>query len=682
MIRVHEWLLRKASRLRKRPNLDEALFFGRQTAYALYRLRFLAIRSALRTIVHVLEVMLFALVVWPEFLPYFLVLRSGMAMFSGLYWGWLEKMREQVRESWRARQMTHVRSTIDRWLKLAGLTVVLQFIAMFAVLRFYPTPFSSFSILDAYIIACFIRLGLDTLSRTYHAGVYAIRRIYRPLSSLIAVELVEVAALLALIPWLGPWSFAPVLLLGGLVRAAFTFYFTARAYRQARIPCFRLKLFIRRALPSLSSLWSAAKWSAANFNLQLDAWLIVALVATDSADRSRLFVATLFHLFRPLIGSVASWARVFYFDFKRLETSSLSFLRERFERFLRRVAWAAALIVSALLLVAAPLVVGADLSWDLVAMLIPFLLLRSRLALVQVAAFSYGLYRHLFRLGLGVTAGLLLASLPGVDVRVTILLVSAALLATLLWVPKARHSRTTSAQSGRALGFYHWLAELNRVKEPVHVWIGRVNRRLTPCGRAVRELALRLPHARFTRFGRDTILWYESAPNVARDYRTQLLVSAAGVLRDLTSGKIAENGATALQKAIAELDQSDTLSRIFSGSFLKAAELVSQFSRNFPDGLMIDARSGAGSMRSIRPSNLYKRAFTRSVLQELRQQTQGGRKTKRVTAPIDISVFCPSGETRLIFAIPLAIAAQQRNDWRLLVQNASARTTLIESGPD
>ncbi len=676
---VRQWLTRRVRRSRSRPNLDEALLFGRQRAYAWYRLRFLVIRSGLRTVLHVLEILLFALVVWPEFLPYFLVLRSGTAVFSGLYWGWLEQMRAETRQQWQKGDSAGVRMVIDRWLKLALVVVALQLLAMGGYLKWFPSPFTSFSILDAYIIACFVRLGLDTLARTFHAGIFAVRRVYRPLFSLLAGDLADVMAVLLLIQWLGPWSFAPALIVGGVVRNAFALYYTRRAYQRTRVPALRWRLFLRHSLPRFESLLPAFKHAAANFTLQLDAWLIMALVAADSGNRGHMFAATLFHLFRPLFGAGAVWARVFYFDFKRLQTGSFDLLRERFERFMRSLAWIASAAIGALLIVIAPLLLGPRLRWEVLALLLPFISARSLLALYQVQAFSYERYGHLLLIGLGAAALLLSVSFLPTDLPVTLALLGIGLFAIVLLVRAPRHAHPPDRAQGTLRGFAAWLTELAAARGPVRVWIAQCERRLMPAGRVGRALVSGFPEARFTRFGRNRLLWYAPAAIDTDLFVNRLIVQSAGCLSALWTGPVGANGVTAWREAAARLPAGDPLRALGSGLAVDPSRLLARFQQQFPEGTAIGSGSPTSLIDlSVRRSQ-HDRRLRRCIVRELRRLAAGGgggRTRAAADDPLDITVFCPQGEPRLIFCLPRTIEADARTEWRRFVEQATASASL------
>ncbi|MDD9941262.1 MAG: hypothetical protein OXU20_09510, partial [Myxococcales bacterium] len=386
-----EQLRRKIARMGRRaralPRLDEALLTTRRFAYARYRLRYLALRIPLRTALHAMEVLLFARAVWPEYLPYFLLLRSGGAMVNGLVWGALEALRTDVRSALRRRRVGSARALIERFL---GASLWLQLslaLGLFAYLRWAPTPFSTFSILDAYAIALFLRVGLDVFARVYHAGIYARSRVYRPLWSLLLSDAVDVVLVLALLPWLGPWAFAPALLAGGACKNGLVLWFCRRTYRQTPMLAPRWRSAFRPTGLGGDQLSRVGRFAVANLGGQLDAWIVAALSATASLDRGGLALAALVHMLRPALAAGAGWSRLFYFDFKRLDHDAAGLLRHRFDRMLEQVAWGGGALLSVLIAGLGALVPGLQVPMFLLPWLAAFVIARSLFGLRQLQAF-------------------------------------------------------------------------------------------------------------------------------------------------------------------------------------------------------------------------------------------------------------------------------------------------------
>src|SRR5690606_10314703 len=95
--------------------------------------------------------------------------------------------------------------------------------------------YASFSVFDAFAIACALRVSVEALARTFHSMLYAVQRVRRPLSSLLLPDAIEPVGLLVLFPTWGLWSFSMVALLGGVIRAYLTCAWTRRTLEGTRL---------------------------------------------------------------------------------------------------------------------------------------------------------------------------------------------------------------------------------------------------------------------------------------------------------------------------------------------------------------------------------------------------------------------------------------------------------------
>ena len=233
------WFSRQAARARRVVYLEDALLGGRFAGYAWHRLRFFLARYILSLVLHTVQVILLY-----KFFPLrqfqsLLLVQAAAALVSGFWWGSLEAMRARVRTLQRERQSHHLPQEIACWLnlslRLAAVVVLglaLRFLAPMALGR----KGWSFGPADLYLAAILLRLALDLVARTYHSGVYALRRVFRPLPSILATELLGFGAVLAFWPWLRVWSLPLAFLVSTLAGQALLYRFTSRAYSQLGLP--------------------------------------------------------------------------------------------------------------------------------------------------------------------------------------------------------------------------------------------------------------------------------------------------------------------------------------------------------------------------------------------------------------------------------------------------------------
>ena len=97
-------------------------------------------------------------------------------------------------------------NSIGRWLSLALQLTLLMGVVTTAWLFIDVAYEGVFKPAALYVFAIGLRLSIQFFTRAYHSGIYAIRRIYRPLPAILGVEVVGIAVTLPLVPFLGAWA--------------------------------------------------------------------------------------------------------------------------------------------------------------------------------------------------------------------------------------------------------------------------------------------------------------------------------------------------------------------------------------------------------------------------------------------------------------------------------------------
>ncbi|HLB43766.1 MAG TPA: hypothetical protein VJK49_00150, partial [Candidatus Limnocylindrales bacterium] len=461
------WIDRQVRRERAVVRLEDALLGNRFARYFVYRLRFFVVRTVVSTFIHALKiVLLLGAFARSEFVA-IVVLQSALALSGDFWWGALEEMRGRVRGFQRRAARHLIPRQIAAWLTLsAGLALVgLSGAGGYVA---YRVVAGGLGPADAFAAALVIGISLDLVARTYHSGAYAMRRVYRPLPSLLALDVVSVGVLLALWPFIGLWAFPVAELLSVLTVVAISIYFTTRTYRTLALPTLGTLLragslrHLRRSIPEPAALRASLAPGVAYGLVGLEGLIVVAGVfgATTASGQALI---TLLAALAPVNRASFEWARLLYFDLKRMDLPLLAGLRARFDHAALALAVAVALLTWAVSAVVGVWVV-ADVTALLVGGLLALFVARSLLAAVQMQAFTRLAYARLTAVGvLGVAAVISAFVLfPGAESR---LLAVAAVLglsfALLLVLPPG------PAPTDGVVPLSDWLRRLRAVRGPV-----------------------------------------------------------------------------------------------------------------------------------------------------------------------------------------------------------------------
>jgi hypothetical protein len=653
---------RERRRADRRLALPVALLSSRGLFYLFRRALVLLSRVPLRTALHVAEVVVLSDVLELGMVGRLLAIRSLVAAAGAFHWGALEPLRQVVRREVRSGHPAAAELETARYLRLAIDFCIVELCVLVAWLEFGPRPFHSFSILDAYAIGCGLRLMTETITRTYHAGVFAVRRVRRPLGTFLAVDLADAGTALVLFPWLGFWGFAVAQVVGGAVESALTFVYARRAYQGLPFPAPTLRRVLsEKAGASLSLVGRMIVPGIGNLVSQVDALLITALAlgASDGA----LGLATGLHVLRPVLGLGTGWARLFYFDLTRLDGGVRRLFRRRFERLLLLAApyfalasIGAAALLGALLSGSAPLPVMLGFT--------PFIVVRSLFAAGQIQAFTRGAYASLV---VG-SAVVLLAVwvVPNVHGSGVLLLfeATAALAVAALVFHLGRGSPPDADEPEpivAPLAPFEFLARVEDSPLGVHVlWLNpRAGARATSIARGISTLA---GVAFVTRFARQLVLCAsEEGPSLL----PRLVEASGGALEAAVWLPREPNG----RRALAEL-----LERELGGPGADAPDAASGtalpelFAREFAGGSLLTASRGAVPRGEATPRELAR------TLRELGAAALGFKPARR--RGLRAAVYAPRGEAALLFVAPRAASAERFAAFERLVYWRSVRATL------
>jgi hypothetical protein len=463
MSELDRWLRRQAEREGRIVLLEEGLLGDRLWRYSWYRLRWFFLRYLFESITHAVTVLfLFRGLEWDNFLLV-VVAAAATSLAVSFWWGALEGLRAQVRDLHRSGRPHRIAGTIGAWLALS-LALSAVVVAAAAGWLVWQALTGGIGAADAFVAALLVRLAVELPIRTYHSGVYALRRVYKPLAASLAPELAGLAAVLVLWPLAGVWGLVVAALLNTGLLAALNLEYVGRVYHFLGLSPWRELRFAR--LPARESLAAGCSHAV----MALDALAVLALLYGSQTDSEALLVL---FLSMPTIRAGAEWARLLYFDLKRLELRLFTNLRRRFERHTLALAWLLGVLFWSIAAGIAAIYYREDIGGIALALL-AFFLARSLLARAQVQAFAVGSYAAVLGTGAVCVAGLAAVG-PVAEGEAERLAAVAAVtgicalaLSRLTGIARAR------GEPGTALLTLEWLRRLGHEREAVRVGSARV----------------------------------------------------------------------------------------------------------------------------------------------------------------------------------------------------------------
>jgi hypothetical protein len=666
MTGLDRWMRRQAEREGRAVYLEEVLLSGRFSTYAFYRLRFFLLRYVAESVLHgakfailfiAFEGWLFAAVV---------LAGAGAGLISSFWWGALEVMRARVRHLARSGRQRRIPEEIGSFFWLAGFLAAASLLGAAAWIAFSLLwQEQTLRVFHLYVGAVALRLALDLCTLTFHSGAYAIRRIYRPLPALLAVEGVGLMAMVGAWPLVGSWSIPVATAVSAVVSAALTIHYTARLYRF--LLWLPLRLSLRSSLGRIRRIaWGEFLSAGASYAvMRLDAFLVLALF-TAGADGDRpgdLFV--LFYVLSPTVRAGFDWAQLFYFDLKRLETARFENLRVRYERFLERLALGLGLGFGAVAWGIGFLV----LFWNVGLagpLLVPFFLSRSALAFAQIRAFSTRRYLLLLSSGGVLLAGLFAIGALVEQGWVKLLALTAVTTIVLLSIRKTRDRRSGDEAPAQVLAPLDWVRALTHERGPLRIREGRLSARpartadptrppsenetLWALNRAASRIGRRIGRGgAVTALGPDRIAWFERGAGEGRVGTEWLFAMGGGMWKSVEA------------PTPAELLRGWTSGEASSGeeALLQSFQALCPGGRIFaPDGPLprwLDDFSSR-DRRSVLADAEY-------FADRLRPRTNRG--------PFEITALCAEGELKLVFLAPRRGSPRRRARFVSLVRAAN-----------
>lgn len=680
MNELDRWFRRQAAREARIVVLEEALLGGRLWRYAWYRLRYFLATYLVESAAHaVLVLLLFEELGWDNFVLV-LVAVAGTTLASHFWWGALEAMRAQVRDLHRAGKPHRIASAIAGWMTLAAIPAALLVVAMVGWLVWHAAG-PGLGATEAFVATLLLRLALDLPTRCYHSGIYALRRVYKPLSAALAPELLGLVTMLALYPVAGIWALVVASLLVTVVLTALSWQYTSRVYHFLGFkPLAAMGMGeLRRSVRGAGREFLAAGLSHAV--MALDALVVLALLYGAQTDSEALVVL---FLTMPTIRAGADWARLLYFDLKRLELRLFTNLRRRFERYTGQLAWLLGAFFWAVAAAITTAFYGHGVG-DLYLALLAFFLARSVLARVQIQGFADRAYAALIGTGVAMLAGIGAVGLlaDGESERLAavavVTVVCAVALGRLTGLDRAR------GEPGTALLTLEWLGRLGGVRDPVRVGSARLVAahgpdRLDARSREERDrwrlsqlaerLARRLGRVGAAAWiGPDRVVWFEP-PGERRITSRWLQRASGGLVSEVVSRECPDGEQALLEAARAEMFGPSSRHLLTPIVPVDEAEARRTFAELVPDGFVyspdepVPEELAALSGSELRAILFDAAAFARDLA------------VAKPRSGYDVTPLSSGGELKLIFVADPHAGRRRRARWRQRVTALNVRASI------
>ncbi len=689
------WFARQARREKRVILLEDALLSNRFWSYAFYRLRYFLLRYLAGACVHGIKFLLLFHIFSRQTFIALLLAHAGVSFLSSFWWGVLETMRARVRLLYRSGKPHLIAGEVSRWLTLSILLCILTLIGaagwIFWILFYARQAFTPGHL---YGLAILFGFALQTVVRTFHSGVYAIRRIYRPVWTILAVEFVGLAAVFALWPALGLWSFPFSAILSSMTIAGLTIHYTLRLYRFFDFVPLKIFDLAKFRLSSYGPSREAAAAGLAYALMKMDSVLVLALFGGQGSAGNAVELFVLFFIISPTIEVGFDWAQLFYFDLKRLELGLFKNLRRRYEQAVGRLAWFVGALSWLLGCLTGTLIYQRSLG-ELYWLLAPFFVSRSLLASLQIQAFSDRRYGELLKSAFVWLAGLLAVSVVFEGEREKVAVLSAVTFFAFVLLRRRQGPIWASSADPEPVGLGEWLAEVSAVTEPVRIRSlqlspapdtlgdGRIRDRDRAerwIQRQVAEGIARRLHGAgaVAAVGPRGIAWYERADTRVRIQDAWLISIGGGLVNLVADTGVRNSGALALQVARRQNLLGRRIgARLGDGSrSMTADDLARSFARLFPQGVIFSPD------RPVPPFfNTVSSKERRAILSDAIRFARGLPQSEQ-SSPFDVTAFCPSGELGTIFLLDRRLSRRARSSWSELVTSCNLQAAIEGTGPE
>ena len=616
---IDRWLDRTGRSTTRAVSLYACLLTGKMFAYFRYRLRYALLLDATTFVLHVAEFLIILSSLGGLAAFTVMILRVGGLLVGGAWWGLLEVMRERLRAFARIGDRQSAQREIGAWLVLSVLVAgAATLMATALLVMLLPRDGNPVATLYAFLVIIEVALRLPV--RVLHSGMYATRRIYRPLWSLFAPNLLQLTVLGLGVLYYPTAAVVLAIIVSNAVSIWITVHYTLRLYRLTGMsPNLAAARPIRVSLPSIS-LREGGEATLAGLGLRLDAVAVLVIAGIYGTNTRAIDLTAglqtwreidafqFFYLVLPLFRGAYEATAVFYFDFVRLRR--LPALREYRVWFFHRLLTITPVITAVFwaLAVALGLFVLPGIPFSFLLALLPLFVVRGLIGTYQIRLFAEGRFRAL-NATVAVSAVLFLLVWLDPNPASDLVEITAAMIALLIVHINLQHFGDRIPPRPPQLPLGDWIRALAAKTGPVRVgtisipeWIPSRQRRA-----AVETMRRTVADGGCLAFcSATTLIFYVDEPS-HDEQAPHLLVQA------LTGGaanrgrywhEAAAHGPAALDRIVADgwLQPVDGPPRAPASPEVLRAE----FLQIFPGGFVanVQTRAGARTMRSLDPDLL------------------------------------------------------------------------------
>ncbi len=593
---IDRWFEHAARHRRQPVSLYSCLLTGRLTTYFAYRLRYPLLITVVRFAVHIAEFFILLSSLGGVAAFTVMVLRAGSMVVSGGWWGLLEVMRERLRRFARAGKPESSEREIGSWLLLGSALAVVVTIAAAILLLIFNVSGND-PIARVYTFLIVAELAIDFPVRVLHAGVYATRRVYKPIWSMFVPIVAQLALLLSgffLYPGL---AIIASIIVSNAIGVWITVHYCIQMYHLTGLRPKIDRHHLRGQLPHIP-VAPGIEATLSGLILRLDAIIVLALVGLYGTN-TRAFDLTagmtawrhidafqFFYLILPLFRGTYESAGIFYFDLVRMRNTPA--LRELKVLFFHRLLWMTPLIALFYWLLTAALghFVLHDVPFSFLLALIPMFVARTAIGIYQMRLFAEGNYGiHIATLVL--LAGLMWLVWINPNPAGDLIQITAAMIVQLIVLMDVQHLRDRREPSLPTLVPLRDLAGL--VDSSAGNSSGALSISDLTTSKQRRQM-VQLMHETFTGRGHfafqspTTIVYHEKTPNPSVSTALELQTATGGAAQVVRTGLFRPSG-----------DAPET-----------PEEFVNTFRSMFSDGVVFDLATldGARELRGSDPAFL------------------------------------------------------------------------------
>ncbi len=374
----------------------------------------------------------------------------------------------------------------------------------------------------------------------------------------------------------------------------------------------------------------------------------------------------LFYLLAPIIQSGFNWARLFYFDSKKLENKWLHQFHIKLKKgvftssiWIGLTFWLMSLILAYLYFHKILLI-----NW----LLLPFFLLRSITAYLQIVAFSRRHYYDVLISGLFVFASIILIRFINLSLysEFSIVILGIALSTWYILKPKIRALKTINVVP-QILPFYQWAMELKNNKNPIKIHFLKINRKISG---KVKNIFLQLLANKCSacKISKTLFLCYQShqANNLLNE--SWLAKNSNGIIINYSTPSIHNNRQNALEYLF-------NINKSVHEHIDYTIQLIDKFHKEFPEGFYLNLEKKPKSKENTPPFNLSKNQLNELFYQLIRFSHSPLATSKS----IDFFVTSTHENRRfkLLFTIPKKIYTKnQAHMWLKMVRRHNLSTMI------